>query len=348
MSKRSQEKRRARSKEKKLARRRMMGISPLARLAGTAEEACECWMNCSPDERMISLTVLRPVRGGETVAALLLIDRDCVGLKDAFYRLDVDPVEVREGLRQRSHREDMRVIRVDLAEARSLVAAAIRWTRAHPFRVPADAERCLKIMGGVGEIDAADISDFGDENGNLFYVGREVDLVRCLGDITLEEFMDRKDVKCVFHFGNETFGDDEGYRDAWENDEDGPLMEADDFDDEDAEATEEDLLALHERMKHKLTDGVRRWCFSKAVAPHPELEAAVDLTIAAATEGLAEADEDAGTARARRAEQILHSLEDPEKHAAIAAAQMQVKAFMDSFPSREAYFSAMGLDDLEV
>ena len=41
MSKRSQEKRQARSKEKVKAKRRMQGMSPLSRLAGTAEETCE-------------------------------------------------------------------------------------------------------------------------------------------------------------------------------------------------------------------------------------------------------------------------------------------------------------------
>src|ERR1035437_563598 len=110
MSKRSQEKRRARSKEKKLAKRRLQGTSPLSRLADV--QHCECWMSASPDQRMVSIHVMRPVRGGQTVAAVFLIDRDCIGLKDAFYRLDIDPLPLRESLRRRSESDDMRVVRI--------------------------------------------------------------------------------------------------------------------------------------------------------------------------------------------------------------------------------------------
>ena len=69
MSRRSQEKRRAKSKEKKLAHRRMLGSSPLSRLAGTAEETCECWMDFAEDDGIIALHVLRPVCGGQTIGA---------------------------------------------------------------------------------------------------------------------------------------------------------------------------------------------------------------------------------------------------------------------------------------
>ncbi len=341
MSKRSQEKRQARSKEKKHARHRMLGASPLSRLAGTAEDTCECWMGCSSDQRMISLHVMRPVRGGQTVGAFFLIDRDCIGLKDAFYRLEIDPVGLRETLRQRSQADGMRMVKMDLAELRQLVASAMRWTRAHPFRMPADAERCVKIIGGAGDIEHADIGDFGDEDGNLLYVGRQVDLVRRLQGLTLEEFMDREDVECVFHQGDESFDDDGEYAEDLDENDDETLLASDDFDDADDDVIDAEMLAMRERLKHNMLDAVRRWCFSMAVAPHPELEAAVDLTIVASMEGLGDENEMVATERALRSMKTLSSFENPEKQAELAAAQAQLKEFANSFPSREAYLNAI-------
>ena len=344
MSKRSQEKRKARSKEKKLAQRRFLGSSPLTRLAGTAEETCECWLNCSPDQRMISLSVLRPVRGGQMVGAFFLIDRDCVGLKDAFYRLDVDPVELRAGLRRRSEDLDMCVIQIKLVDVRKAVAEALRWTRAHPFRVPPDAERCIKILGGIGDIDNADISAFGDENGDMFYVGRQIDLVKCLKDITLEEFLERDDVVYTFHLGNETFGEPGD----WDEGQDEPLVDEDEIDDLDPVVENDDLLALRERLKHNLMDAVRRWCFAQAVAPHPALEAAVDIMVESSMEGLAAENEEAGAQRALRAEETLRSLEDAQQLAAIGEAQGQLAQFLKSFPSEEAVLRAMSGENEEM
>jgi hypothetical protein len=343
MSKRSQEKRRARSKEKKLAQRRLMGASPLSRLAGTAEETCECWMNCSPDERMVSFQVMRPVRGGQMVGAFFLIDRDCVGLKDAFYRLNIEPAEVRESLRRRSEHWDTRVVRMELSAVRKAVAEAIRWTRAHPFRMPPDTERCVTILGGVDDIDTADISAFGDENGDMFYLGRQVDLVRCLRGITLEEFLEREDVECVFHNGNETFGDGEVYDEEWDEVDGDSLMDLAEFDD--AEENREGLLALRDQIKHNIIDGSRRWCFSQALMSHPELEAAVELTLAATMGSFGEVDEADAALIAMQAKATLQSFDTPERQAVLAAAMAQVEGFMKTFPSKEAFASAMGFPD---
>jgi hypothetical protein len=345
MSKRSQEKRQARAKERKLARRRRLGGSPLSRLAGAAEETCECWMSISEDEAMLSLHVMRPARGGQTVGAFFLVDRDCVGLKDAFYRLDIDPIELRESLRERSRSEGMRIVQVELAEVRRLVAGAIRWTRAHPFRVPPDAERCVKILGGVGDIETADVSDFGDENGDMYYVGRQVDLVKCLQGLTLEEFLERDDVTYSFHLGDETFGYGDDFAEEEEDEEDDegrPLMDADELDEAEFEEAEADWCAMRDTMKRNMLDGSRRWCISQAMMPHPELETAVDLTVAAAFEGLREEDEDAGTMRALDARDTLTSLETPEKQAALSKAMAQLRAFAASFPTPADYMRAMG------
>ena len=255
MSKRSQEKRPARAKEKKLARRRMSGMSPFSRLAGDAQ-TCECWVSYqSADNRLRSLYVLRPVRGGAHVAAVFLIDYDCIGLKDAFYRLDVDVRAIREMLRERSRNEpDLKFIRIDAAEARGMVGQAIRWTREHRyFRMPADTERCLKIIGGAGDVQNSDISKFGSGKRGLLYVGREVDLRRRLVGISVQEFMDMEGVKVLFHLGDETFREEE-FDEVWEEDDPTrPLLEAER---EEREEAEEEFREMQAVYKQKLLEAV--------------------------------------------------------------------------------------------
>jgi hypothetical protein len=355
MSRRSQEKRRAKAREKKRAHRRMLGSSPLSRLAGLPEEACECWMDFWDGDRKISLHVLRPVRGGQTVGVFFLIDRDCIGLQDALYRLDMEPSAFRESLREHSRADGTRILRVELAEVRGIVAGAIRWTRAHPFRLPPDTERCLKIIGGVGAIDTADIRDFGDEDGGLYYLGREEDLVRCLRDITLEEFMGRDDVTCdfledegTFHDGEEYDADaeDREYREEGAYEEDGSPMEA--SEPLDGEAMEQILGELRERVKHNILNAARRWCFSQAVAPHPELANVVDLFVEASLEGLGADNAAASARRAQNALEVLRSFEDPSQDEALAAAAAQWKAFMQSFSSEKEFAEVTGFPDLKA
>ena len=93
---------------------------------------------------MLGLHVMRPLRGGDgrTVAAFFLVDRDCIGMKDAFCRLDVDPIELREELRARSGEDGMRVVRMELGQVREIIAGAIRWTRM----------RSVSCTGGYGEM----------------------------------------------------------------------------------------------------------------------------------------------------------------------------------------------------
>jgi hypothetical protein len=349
MSKRNQDKRRARAKEKKLAKRRLQGTSPLARLAD--EQHCECWMTKSLDDRMISVHVMRPVRGGQMAGAFFLIDRDCIGLKDAFYRLDMDPAYLRETLRQRSQVEDMHVERIDLNEARKQVAQAISWTRAHPFfRMPFDTERCVKILGGVGDVENADISDFG-KDGKLFYVGRKIGLEHRLIGMTVSEFLQQNDVDFLVNeeaYDGLSADDDDDMEEDFEEDEGEFIPELSDEEEPDTEQMEEDFHAMRENLKHKIFDAARRWCFSKAMMPHADLEAAVDLSLAASMEGLGEADEQAAAQKALHAQQILESFEDPAKKESLAAALAQYQQFVESFPSHEAFLSGMGFNDPDV
>ena len=103
MSKRSQQKRNARSKEKAKQLRRERGMSPLSRLVGGPDgDDVECWAHyADADERLVSFLAFRAVRGAGFAVACFLVDFDCIGLKDAFYRLDVPMQETLQGYRER-------------------------------------------------------------------------------------------------------------------------------------------------------------------------------------------------------------------------------------------------------
>jgi hypothetical protein len=353
MSKRSQEKRRARAKEKKLAKRRLQGSSPLSRLADV--QHCECWMTASPDDRMVGIYVLRPVRGGTTAAAVFLIDRDCIGLKDAFYRVDVEPAAIRESLRQRSEDGETRVVRINLEEARQAVAEAICWTRRHPFfRMPPETDRCIRILDGVGDIDDADVSGFG-KDGKLFYIGRKVDLEPRLLTMTVFEFMEREDVECVFHKGNATFRDigegfEEDFDDEYddEDEEEDFVMEAPDEDFAEPQATPEEVLALREEIKGNILDAIRRWCFTKTIMPHPELESVVELLLTSTSLDDLGRDPGIATAMYPQIQRLLDSLGDPSRKEGMEAAGAQLEQFVRSYPSKAAFADAMGFGDLDL
>jgi len=80
--------------------------------------------------------------------------------------------------------------------------------------------------------------------------------------------------------------------------------------------------------------------------PHPELEAAVDLSVSASLEGLNEEDEQTAAKRALEAQATLASFETEEQQKALAEAMQQLEKFAASFASREEYMAAVGMDDV--
>ena len=332
MSKRNQGKRQAKRKAKAAARRREQGKSPLARLGSL--ESVRCFSQGSAgDEGMESVIVIREVRGGGNIAAFFLIDYTCIGLKDAFYRLDFDSSVLAE------NPFGAAAERTTLAEAQTKIAAAIRWTREHPFVLPADTERCLKVVGDVPDIEHADTSEFGAEGGGLLYVGLEKDLRRRLKGLSVEEFMAQKGVEVMFEIGAE---DAEG-----ENDQDdfgaaasGAYLDDDEEDDEDFDAVDfaEDLAKMGQTMGKSIVAAARKWCFATNRVPHPAMEAAVELMLAASREGLLFEDEYSPEAQAavRAARTALLQLESPERRDEIQAADLQLQEFGHACPDPDA------------
>jgi hypothetical protein len=322
MSKRSQEKRRARAKEKAKLARRERGTSPLSRLAGN-EAGIECWLHYdATDDRMVNITVFRPVRGGGSAAAFFLVDYDCIGLKDAFYRLDVVPSEIVENYRERSRQTGTRFIKGDLAEVRRMVGGAVRWTMEQGFHLPADTQRSLKILGEV-EVEGADISRFGAKEGGLYYVGRARDLEKKLIDQTLEEFMARDDVNVLFLDDADAFKGEEGDFDEEFDDDDTP-------DEEFGEAADRAV----EKMERAIIRGVRKWCRQQGREPHELLPEVAKLRVTAVIlslkpglrQGLQQETD-------KLAEHLIAAFPAPvEEQERLRQAYQQVKEYLASLP----------------
>jgi hypothetical protein len=190
MSQRSQERRAAKRKEKARQLRRLAGASPMMILAPL--HTIECYRSDLPSsDRLIDIIAIRPDRQGRDHAAGFLIDRDCIGLKDAFVKFDVSRTAIRDNVA--SH--GLTRIRIPIEEVRSLVASAIRWTRDHNFRLPPDMRRAVEFLGGVGDPSTADTAGFGTPDGKLLYIGRLQDLQSRLSDMTVQEFSNRPDVE---------------------------------------------------------------------------------------------------------------------------------------------------------
>jgi len=217
------------------------------------------------DDRTRSIIVFRPLRGQGHVMASFLIDMDCLGVKDAWWQDDADPAGVRESMKEQTRGDGTRFVKVTLESARKLLAGAIRWTRSHQFRMPGDTLAAARVLGEALDVDNADVSEFGTEEG-LLYVGWERDLERALVGVTLDDFLDREDVTCEFL-------DDAGEMD--EEDFDGDDWE------EEGEATEEDrqVFELADEMVRLTKEYTLSWCAQNKVEVAPDMETAAKMYI---------------------------------------------------------------------
>lgn len=251
------ERHRLKRKKKKDQRRRHQSISPYLRMGSTGQvEKCLINENWKEDG-IASIQILCQVPTGDYALAVFLVDTWCVGLKDAWCRLDVSLGEFHDMMN--NHPLEMNLIDVDLEVVRGLVAGGIRFAKQNGFRLPRRYERSLKIIGGVGDIDSADLSDFG-KDGKLVWCGPIDDLRKCLIGSTLDEFIARDDVDVIAEFGfNAPSSFDE-----------------DDLSSSDVNETMDDIA---ESVCDQMLNGARQWCFANSESPHPRLEEVVELTI---------------------------------------------------------------------
>jgi hypothetical protein len=299
--------------------------SPYVRF-GFEGELIACYMNSNWREyEMVSCFVLRRLAGHGHAMGAFLIDLSCLGLKDAWGRLDISAAEFRDIIE--SQTEDVALVPAGLEVVQRFVAGGIRFAEQNGFRLPPRYERWLALLGNMGDSGKADMSDFA-AGGKLRYTGSIEDLKRRLLGCTVEEFLQREDVECDF----------------------GPEIEA--VDDETQVAIEQVAGVIRE----KGAEAVRKWCFANSEAPHPRVAEAWDVTIEAMmqTDGLPE---DEGKLAAEDIDRLdvrvakLLAFETPAGAADLRAALEQVGRFVSQFNSTGGLLEALGLreafDDLE-
>jgi hypothetical protein len=281
------------------------------RLIGAAGEVVACCVNKGwAEEGKASISLLRRIPGGGHAMGAFLVDLWCMGLKEAWGRLDATYEEFREGVLDRAEPE-LSFEPIAIETARRLVAGGIRFAEQNGFRLPPRHERWTALLGEIGDPAKADLSDFGVD-GKLRYEGSLEDLKRRLIGCRVEDVI----------------GDD-----------DFTLL------DDATVAVEEIASTLRERV----VSGTRQWCFANGQAPHARLEEAWDLMIEAImlSEELpeeGEPDEAALDAVDNRARSLL-SLSGPNTGTDLAEAMEQVRAYMGQFQSAEAMMAALQLEE---
>ena len=191
MAKDKKQRHKAKRQAKKLAARRRDSISPIKRLADAKGEI-DCWTSGDfGDMRQMQIFAYKR-GGGVSGVACFLIDQGVVGLKDAWVRISIPRSEFDEMVQKSAgHGIDMK--RVPLETIRAVIAGAVRWTHDNGMRLPNDLAKVTSIIGGIGDWQSADVSNFSKE-----FMGHPDDLRRRLISEPFESYIQRKDIEFLF------------------------------------------------------------------------------------------------------------------------------------------------------
>ena len=260
---------RLKREKKKAEMRRAMSVSPYKRIAQMGEMEA-CYINANwLESGMASIQVIRRNPAGGHAMAIFLVDVWCAGLKDASGRLDVMQEDIDFNLKRA--RENFELIRIDPEEARKLIAAGIRFSRQNGFRLPPHYDRWINLLGGVGDVAAADLSKFG-KDGKLFWIGPLEDLQTRLIGSTVEDFLARPDVEMIAEVTeDELLGDEDEDEDEEDIDE-----ESDKFN-RMVETWRQMLLML----AHNFAEEVKQRLTDRGAGIPDQTDAAVQLLMAA-------------------------------------------------------------------
>lgn len=233
---RKKEKQRLKREKKKQAARKAASENPLRRIAKSGLPL-ECWVSSIWRRNgLADVFVIGHIPGGSECLVVFLIDLYCVGLKDAWGRKDLTRAQIRDEFLEPRQERGGKLEKLDVEKVRRLVAGAIRFSRQNGFSLPAHYERWTAILGDLGQINNADLSDFGAPGGGLLYIGDLDFLRRRLIAATPDEFLSRPDVKFMgppegffSEIDDESdFEDDEDEdEDENENDDDDGLLDMD-------------------------------------------------------------------------------------------------------------------------
>lgn len=348
---RRKEKKRLKRKQKQQELRKAKLRTPLSRVASEGGRL-ECWVTGEWREMgMADILVLAHAPGGRCAFGVFLVDLWCVGLKDTWGEADITELEFRESILEK-WQERTSGARLDPAVAKRLVAGAVRFSRQNGFKLPPHWDRWVSIFGPLGNLNEADLSDFG-KDGGLEYVGTAKFLRERLIGCTPEQFLTRPDVKWSTFTGESRSVDDlyepEGaFGEILDDEEDEDDQDEEDFDDEDLEGDVRLLSEAMERMTEQLSNAVRKWCFANARVPSAKLKEAAAVALASTSFAMP-ADESGPLDQDAAAQASAEMLEefDPEERDQVVLAMVQVREFMSSFSSAKAMLAAVSAEAVD-
>lgn len=316
---RRKQRQRMKRQEKKATYRRMHSGSPYKKLA-TPGQYRACYINSDWQEQGIaSIHVLKQLPGGGLALGVFLVDLFCVGLKDAWGRINITMSDFDDSIIRLPDRVEL--IRIDPSLAQRLVLGGVRFARQNGFRLPPRYERWVSMLGSLSACETADLSGFGTEDGKLRYIGTMEDLKKRLIGCSAEEFLARNHAEFILPVA---YGDD-------------PDMVEED------QALEE----VADELRMRMLNSARQWCFAKGIQPHARLDAAVDLTI----ESLFQinspnfddpTDEEVASEASDKMNEML-SMADPCDAALLNEALGQLHEYMTQFSSSAELLTSLGL-----
>ena len=342
------ERRRVKQKLKHKQSIKLRNESPYKRLAAAGRvEACKVNDSCR-EQGLFSIHALLSVPNRPPTLACFLVDKWCMGLKDAWGRLDMTYERYHDFMESAESRAGFKLVDMDPDEARKLIAAGIHQANVMGFRLPPNYGKWAKAMGVGDDWASADISDFG-KDGKYFFVGPLDHLAKHLIDGDVEKFLARPDVGYIAGMPGDFEPDDEEF----EAGEDEEIEDLDDEDDEDdldfdedkeKELTDEEMQSFEEIVgttANGMQNAVRKWCFANGLAPHPRLDEAVMLTLIAAANRDVSA---LGPAeRLPLSKNEILSMVGLKDRGEIGDALEQIRRTMDSFESAYAFADAAGI-----
>jgi hypothetical protein len=164
------ERRSARRKEKKqtVARQESGGLP--ARLAAASQyPILHCWVMTALEDSGMGSVLLSRQSGGMVAVAVFLVDRYCLGVKDAFgevlHRADYDRRYVPRFQTEHPSRD------IAPADARKLLEDAVAYARSIGLHPHADYVKVLPLFGDIDPAQGAATFDFGDRGKPHFIAG---------------------------------------------------------------------------------------------------------------------------------------------------------------------------------
>jgi hypothetical protein len=164
-------------KRNSLLRLRTMGLRERMQRAAAAPVLDSTVFGRLVDHGMGQLVFSRELHSGDVAVAVFLLDRYCLGVKDAFGR--VMSRSERSELLDRLHEFGVR-LPLDPPTARRLVEDAVAYGRNLGFEPHPDYSRVQPIFGDVDPQQAKRTFEFGKDGKPFFVAGRHDSPARCL------------------------------------------------------------------------------------------------------------------------------------------------------------------------